>query len=223
MPLDNILARKGPDMRQLKHLFDKNRAWAASRAAQDPDYFPKLASEQNPDYLWIGCSDSRVPANEIVGLDPGELFVHRNVGNLVVHTDFNALSVIQYAVEYLKVKHVIVCGHLGCGGVRAAMGKTQIGLADNWLRHIRDVYAAHARELDALPDLARYHRLVELNILHQVSSVCHTSILQNAWAAGDKVSVHGWVYDLEDGLLRDLGCCVSGPDQVPEPYRTTGE
>ncbi|MCB2156702.1 carbonate dehydratase [bacterium] len=208
-------------MRELKQLFDNNRQWAENRAAQDASYFPRLASEQNPDYLWIGCADSRVPANEIVGLDPGELFVHRNVANLVVHTDFNALSVIQYAVEYLKVKHIIVCGHLGCGGVKAAMGKAQVGLADNWLRHIRDVYAAHARELDKLAETARYHRLVELNVLHQVSNVCHTTIIQNAWNRGEKLSVHGWVYNLEDGLLRDLDCCISGPDQVPDPYLTT--
>ncbi len=206
-------------MRELKKLFENNRQWSESKIKTDPEYFLSKAKGQDPDYLWIGCSDSRVMANEIVGLQTGELFVHRNIANLVVHTDFNCLSVIQYAVDHLKIKHIIVCGHYGCGGVRAAMDKPQVGLADNWLRNIRDVYSLHQRELDQIGDFEkRYRRLVELNIVHQVNNVCHTTIVQNAWARGEKICVHGWVYGLENGLLKDLDCCISGPDQLKDIY-----
>jgi carbonic anhydrase len=207
-------------MKKLQHLFDKNRNWAKRRTEQDPAFFDRLCGLQSPKYLWIGCSDSRVPANEIVGLDPGEMFVHRNVANIVVHTDFNCLSVIQYAVEVLKVDHIIVCGHYGCGGVRAAQVGTQLGLIDNWLRHIKDVYQANSAELDAIEnETARLDRLCELNIAQQVVNVCNTTIVQNAWERGEVLNVHGWVYKLNDGLLRDLNLCISGLDEIPQIYR----
>ena len=179
-----------------------------------------MARDQNPSYLWIGCSDSRVPANEIVGLEPGELVVHRNVANLCPHTDFNCLSVLEYAVDILKVEHVIVCGHYGCGGVKAAMQDHRLGLVDNWLRNIRDVYARNKHELDQIEDMnTRTNRLVELNVTAQVLNVCHTTIVQGAWERGQPLWVHGWVYNIETGLLKDLNCCISGITQVEEAYR----
>jgi carbonic anhydrase len=199
---------------------DANRAWAAETAARDPDFFRRLEALQNPRLLWIGCSDSRLPPNEIIGRAPGELFVHRNVANVVEHTDVNCLSVLQYAVDVLKVEHVIVCGHYGCGGVRAAMSPQPLGLIDNWLRHIRDVHLWNRDELMALADLdARANRLAELNVAAQVANVCHTTIVQDAWRRGQSVTVHGWIYALRDGLLRDLGMSIASPEQVPPEYR----
>jgi carbonic anhydrase len=207
-------------MRKLKILFDKNRAWAEKVKTSDPDFFAKLAAQQSPEYLWIGCSDSRVPANQIVGLLPGEVFVHRNVANMVVHTDFNCLTVLQYAVDVLKVKHVIVVGHYGCGGVRAAYENRDNGLIDNWLRNIKDVQYRHQDQIDAIDgEEQRVDRLCELNVMAQVNNVIHTTIVQNAWQRGQELTVHGWVYSLQDGLLRDLGCTVDCIDQVPEAYR----
>ena len=207
-------------MNDLENLFDNNRAWAQSIKTEDPEFFQKLAAQQSPEYLWIGCSDSRVPANQIVGLLPGEVFVHRNVANLVVHTDFNCLTVMQYAIEVLKVKHVIVVGHYGCGGVRAAYENADHGFIDNWLRNIKDVQHRHQAELDAVADEdARVDRLVELNVQDQVANVCHTSIVQNAWARGQDLTVHGWVYSLRDGLLKDLGCSADSPDDIAQAYR----
>ncbi len=193
-------------MELLAELFDSNRRWAARRLQQDPQFFKQLAALQTPPYLWIGCSDSRVPANEIVGLLPGELFVHRNVANVVVHSDLNCLSVLQFAVDVLRVKHVIVVGHYGCGGVRAALEGTQLGLIDNWLRHVQDVRAAHRDAIDRLQDTeARVNRLCELNVLSQALNVCKTTIVQDAWSRAQPLSVHAWVYGLTDGLLRHLG------------------
>ena len=207
-------------MKSLKDLFHNNREWAESVRSDDPSFFETLAAQQNPEYLWIGCSDSRVPANQIVGLLPGEVFVHRNVANMVVHTDFNCLTVLQYAVEMLKVKHVIVVGHYNCGGVLAAYENADNGMIDNWLRNIKDVYHTHRERINALEDEeARVDLLCELNVTTQVANVCHTSIAQNAWARGQKLEVHGWIYSLKDGLLQDLDCTVSGPDQIPEVYR----
>ena len=207
-------------MHVLPHLFENNRRWAERISEERPDFFASLARQQSPDYLWIGCADSRVPANEIVGLMPGELFVHRNVANLVVHTDLNCLSVLQYAVEVLQVGHVIVCGHYGCGGVQAAMGNTGLGLIDNWLLPIKDVYAKHHRELSAIANAEdRLNRFVELNVVAQVNNVCHTTIVQNAWQRGQELAVHGWVYGLSDGLLRDLNICITGKEKLPEIYR----
>ncbi|HMO03868.1 MAG TPA: carbonate dehydratase [Kiritimatiellia bacterium] len=192
-------------MRTLPHLFEKNRAWAEEMNRQDPGFFPALAAQQAPEYLWIGCSDSRVPANEIVGLAPGELFVHRNVANLVNHTDMNCLSVLQYAVDFLQVKHIIVCGHYGCGGVKAAMEDTPHGLVDNWLRHIRRIHLRHRDELDQLPTpRAMMNRLCEWNVIEQVLNVGSTTIVQDAWKRGQNLEIHGWVYDIADGLLKDL-------------------
>jgi len=209
-------------MHVLPHLFENNRRWAERISEERPDFFASLARQQSPDYLWIGCADSRVPANEIVGLMPGELFVHRNVANLVVHTDLNCLSVLQYAVEVLQVGHVIVCGHYGCGGVQAAMGNTGLGLIDNWLLPIKDVYAKHHRELSAIANAEdRLSRFVELNVVAQVNNVCHTTIVQNAWQRGQELAVHGWVYGLSDGLLRDLNICITGKEKLPEIYRMT--
>jgi carbonic anhydrase len=188
-------------------LFERNRKWAASVRAADPEFFSGLARLQSPEYLWIGCSDSRVPANQITGLAPGEVFVHRNVANLVVHTDLNCLSVLQFAVDLLHVRHVIVCGHYGCSGVRAALTGQKVGLAENWLRHVQDVRAKHAAELDAIRDeAARERRLCELNVVEQVRHVCEATVVQDAWSAGRPLAVHGWIYGLDDGLLRDLGC-----------------
>lgn len=207
-------------MEKLKVLFNNNQAWIKSRLAKDPHFFQRMAEAQDPLYLWIGCSDSRVPANEIVGLEPGELFVHRNVANLFPHTDFNCLSVLEYAVDFLKIEHVIVCGHYGCGGVKAAMEEHHLGLVDNWLRNIRDVYAHHKEELEQIPHLPqRYQRLVELNVLTQVLNVCHTTIIQGAWTRGQPVCVHGWVYEMATGQLKDLDCCISNIQQVEKIYR----
>ena len=206
-------------MRFLKHLLDNNRTWAERIRAQDPGFFAKLARQQSPEYLWIGCSDSRVPANEIVGLDPGELFVHRNVGNVVVHTDLNCLSVLQYAVDVLKVSHVIVTGHYGCGGVQAALEHRKLGLIDNWLRHIQDVYKQHQAAVDALDAKARVDRLCELNVIQQARNVCETTIAQDAWARGQTLSVHAWIYALKDGLLRDLTFTVTRPTEIETEYR----
>ena len=207
-------------MKLLKHIFERNRAWATAIKEKDPDFFSTLASQQTPEYLWIGCSDSRVPANQIVGLLPGEIFVHRNVANIVVHTDFNCLTVLQYAVEVLKVKHVIVVGHYGCGGIAAAYEDADNGLADNWLRNIKDVYHMNRARIDVLDDEEeRLNLLCELNVMTQVAHVCHTTIAQNAWARGQKLAVHGWVYSLRDGLLKDLDCTVDRVDQIPDAYR----
>ncbi len=197
-------------MRTLKPLFDGNKKWAARIKEKDPDFFTRLAKQQAPQYLWIGCSDSRVPATEIVDLSPGEIFVHRNIANLVVHSDLNCLSVIQFAVEVLKVKHIIVCGHYGCGGVKAAMGKEKHGLMDNWIQYVRDINIRHQIVLDTLPDdSARYNLLCELNVMEQVWNVCQTTFVQNAWDAGRELNVHGWIYDIGDGILRDLDVTVT--------------
>jgi carbonic anhydrase len=207
-------------MRVLKQLFDKNRNWAEQVKKNDPDFFTNLSSQQNPEYLWIGCADSRVPANQIVDTPPGEIFVHRNIANVVVHTDLNALSVIQYAVEVLKVKHIIVCGHYGCGGVRAAMEKTEHGLIDNWLRHIKDVYRYHESQFAGLQhDEDKVNLLCELNVIEQVANVCHTTIVQNAWKNGQQLAVHGWIYNLSDGILQDLDVCITGLDEISQIHR----
>jgi carbonic anhydrase len=203
-------------MKTLGHLFANNRAWAAEMTRQDPEFFARLSRQQAPQYLWIGCSDSRVPANQIVGLLPGEMFVHRNVANVVTHTDLNCLSAIQFAVEVLRVGHIIVCGHYGCGGVLAALRDDRLGLIDNWLRHVQDVRRKHRAQLDALETEAQRHsRLCELNIAEQVENVCRTTVVRDAWARGQTLSVHGWVYDLRDGLLRDLGLCVTAEAGTP--------
>jgi carbonic anhydrase len=193
-------------MRALRHLFDNNRAWAERITRHDPEFFTRLARQQAPRYLWIGCSDSRVPANEITGLGPGEMFVHRNVANVVVHTDLNCLSVIQYAIDVLGVTDIIVCGHYDCGGVLAALRNDRRGLIDNWLRHVQDVAAKHAAALATLGSEAeRHHRLCELNVMEQVVNVSQTTVVSEAWARGRRLAVHGWIYKVTDGLLRDLG------------------
>lgn len=204
-------------MRTLPELFNNNRAWAGQLRRQDPEFFARLSRQQLPAYLWIGCSDSRVPANEIVGLLPGELFVHRNIANLVVHTDLNCLSVMQFAVDLLKVRHIIVCGHYGCSGVRAVFRRERLGLSDNWLRHVQDVRHKHAPRLAGLSDdAAASDRLCELNVIEQVANVCHTTIARDAWERGQPLSVHGWIYGLQDGLLRDLNVTVTDfPETVP--------
>jgi len=203
-------------MRSLSHLFDNNRDWAAEMTRQDPAFFSRLSGQQAPQYLWIGCSDSRVPANQIVGLPPGEMFVHRNIANVVVHSDLNCLSVMQFAVEFLRVQHIIVCGHYGCGGVTAALRGDRLGVVDNWLRHVQDVRWKHNHELDALPtDEARLRRLCELNVLEQVVNAAQTTVVRDAWTRGQSLSVHGWVYALEDGLLRDLGLCIAAESELP--------
>jgi carbonic anhydrase len=200
-------------MKQLPQLFASNREWVARTKQADPSFFRKLAEQQSPQYLWIGCSDSRVPANTIVGLLPGELFVHRNIGNVVVHTDLNCLSVVQFAVDVLKVRHIIVCGHYGCSAVRAALNGERTGLSENWLRHIQDVHERHAVRVAAEPDALRRHALLcELNAIEQVANVCRTSIVVDAWERGQPLAVHGWIYGIEDGLLRDLDVTVSGPE-----------
>jgi carbonic anhydrase len=196
-------------MQTLSHLFANNKAWAARVRQQDPDFFPRLSEQQAPSYLWIGCSDSRVPANQIVGLPPGELFVHRNLANLVVHTDLNCLSVMQFAVDILKVRHIIVCGHYGCSGVNAALRCERIGLSDNWLRHVQDVQQKHEKFLMSASDPEASNRLCELNVVEQVLNVCHTTIARNAWERDQELSVHGWIYGLRDGLLRDLNVTVN--------------
>lgn len=207
-------------MRKLKHLFDNNRAWAERMTAHDPAFFQKLVNQQTPEYLWIGCADSRVPANEIIGLPPGGVFVHRNIANEVIHTDLNCLSVIQYAVEVLQVKHIIVCGHYGCGGVRAAMQNREYGLIDNWLRHLKDIYQRHSSILDSIEDEhSRFDHFCELNVIEQVYNVCHTTIVQGAWRRGQDLAVHGWIYGVGDGLLKDLNLCITTADEIQALYR----
>ena len=204
-------------MPTLDHLFAQNQAWAEDIRRRDPEFFPKLSRQQSPQYLWIGCADSRVPANEIVGLLPGELFVHRNVANVVVHTDLNCLTVMQFAVDILRVRHVIVCGHYGCSGVRAALRGDRIGLSDNWLRHVQDVRQKHAARLAEVAggdEAAAADRLCELNVVEQVANVCQTTIVQDAWERGQELTVHGWIYGLRDGLLRDLSVTVTGADEA---------
>ena len=204
----------------LEQCFDANRRWAAEQVDRDPGYFKRLEKMQSPDMLWIGCSDSRLPPNELLARPPGDIFVHRNVANVVEHTDVNCLSVLQYAVDVLNVKHVIVCGHYGCGGVRAAMATQPLGLIDNWLRHIRDVHLWNRAELNAIEDLEkRTDRLAELNVEAQVANVCHTSIVQDAWRRGHPLTVHGWIYSVGDGLIRDLGLNVESGEQIPPEYR----
>jgi len=206
-------------MRALKQLFENNKTWAARVRQQDPEFFQKLSQQQTPSYLWIGCSDSRVPANQIVGLLPGELFVHRNVGNVVVHTDLNCLSVIQFAVDVLKVQHIIVCGHYGCSGVRAALHQDRLGLVDNWLRHIQDVHQKHEERVRTLADATQRHdRLCELNVIEQTANVCQTSIVRDAWERGQELAVHGWIYGIQDGLLSDLNTTVTGQDEMAKAY-----
>jgi len=207
-------------MAGLDHLLERNRRWAERVRTANADFFNNLSREQHPNYLWIGCSDARVPANEIVDLEPGELFVHRNIANVIVHSDMNGMSVLQYAIEVLGVQHVIVCGHYGCGGVQAAMGHAQLGLIDNWLRHIKDVYLAHGAELDAIADeTQRLNRFCELNTLAQAANVARTPIVQNAWARGQSVQVHAWLYCLSDGLIRDLDVSLSGEAHLAAIHR----
>ena len=201
-------------MKDLHRLLDQNRAWAENIKASDPDFFQNLAKQQSQRFLWIGCADSRVPSTQLAGMKPGEMFVHRNVANLVVHTDFNCLSVMQYAVDVLKVEHVIVCGHDGCGGVKAAMSNLQFGLIDNWLRHVQDVYHEYEEQLAKISDEnERLDRLCELNVIEQVRNVSRTTIVQSAWQRGQELVVHGWIYGLQDGLLRDLGVSIDNADE----------
>ena len=206
-------------MKDLKELLENNRAWAEGIKARDPEFFQKLAQRQNPRYLWIGCSDSRVPSTQLVGLPPGEMFVHRNVANVVVHTDVNCLSVLQFAVDVLKVDHVIVCGHYGCGGVQAAMDNLQLGLIDNWLRHVQDVMHNHAALLANITGAEqRLNRVCELNVIEQVLNVSRTTIVQNAWARGQELAVHGWIYGVENGLLHDLDIRIGNQNELQEAY-----
>jgi carbonic anhydrase len=206
-------------MKSLPELFAQNRAWAARQVARDPEFFQRLAAQQAPDFLWIGCSDSRVPASEIVDLLPGELFVHRNIANVVVHTDLNCLSVLQFAIEVLQVRHIIVCGHYGCGGVRAVLEGTKVGLADNWLRHVQDVRTRHSALVDTVQDPAeQQRRLCELNVVEQARHVCETTMVQDAWAKQQPLAVHSWVYSVDDGLLRDLSFTASAASEVDPAY-----
>ncbi|ATE61920.1 carbonate dehydratase [Thauera sinica] len=208
----------------IDHLFANNKAWSERMQAEDPDFFGRLVNQQSPEYLWIGCSDSRVPANQIIGLAPGEVFVHRNIANVVVHTDLNALSVIHYAVEFLRVKHVLVVGHYGCGGVKAALNDNRTGLTDNWLRHVQDVRDRHEAKLAAIDEpAARMNRLCELNAMQQVVNVCQTSILREAWARGQSVTVHGWCYSLENGLVNDLKVSSTSREEAMDRYRDAVE
>lgn len=210
-------------MKELRKLFENNKRWVKQMTHEDPKFFQKLVRQHAPEYLWIGCSDSRVPANEIVGLLPGELFVHRNVGNLVVHTDMNCMSVLQYAVEVLKVKHVIVCGHYNCGGVTAAMEDRRHGLIDQWIRNIQDVYRKHEAQLDGIEDrAARLNRLCELNVVEQVLKLGHTTMVHDAWARGRQLTVHGWIYGISNGLLRDMKVCLSGEKDIRKLTRAAG-
>ncbi len=207
-------------MAEHRTLLEKNLAWAQRVKTENPDFFKTLSEQQTPDYLWIGCSDSRVPANTIVGMLPGEIFVHRNVANLVIHTDLNCLSVLQFAVDVLQVKFIVVCGHYGCGGVAAALQNKPLGLIDNWLRHIKDIYHYHTTAFDnCIDDEERVDMLCELNVVQQVANVCHTTVVQDAWQRGQPLSVHGWIYSIRDGVLRDLGVNYDAPEQVPEVYR----
>jgi len=201
----------------LSHLFERNKAWAAEMTRADPKFFERLSAQQAPEHLWIGCSDSRVPANQIVGLLPGEMFVQRNVANMVVHTDLNCLSTIQFAVDSLKVRHVIVCGHYGCGGVLAALRNDRLGLVDNWLRHVQDVRVRHHAQIQALPDeTAQHARLCELNVIEQVVNVGETTIVRDAWRRGQELALHGWIYDIHDGVLRDLGMCAGTESELAQ-------
>jgi len=201
-------------MKTLQHLLDRNLSWATDMKQKDPEFFSRLSKQQTPEYLWIGCSDSRVPANQIVDLPPGEVFVHRNIANIVAHTDLNCLSVIQFAVELLKVKHIIVCGHYGCGGVEAAMGDQEHGLIDNWLSHLRDVRRFNADRLESLTGTRKADLFCELNVIEQVKHVCSSTIVQAAWRGGARLTVHGWVYSVEDGVLKDLNVCASSRDEI---------
>lgn len=202
------------DMPSIDHLFENNRQWAEQLTQEDPNFFQALSEQQNPEYLWIGCSDSRVPANQLLGLMPGEVFVHRNIANQVIHTDLNCLSVMQYAIDHLKVKHIIVCGHYGCGGVLASMDDNEYGLIDNWLRHIKDVHRFHQNKLDQLNDpTEKFNALCELNVIEQVANVCNTTSVRNAWQRGQKVTIHGFVYKLADGILKDLKVSANGVDR----------
>ncbi len=211
-------------MRTLKHLFENNRAWAQEMKTRQADFFERLSRQQSPEYLWIGCSDSRLPPNEILGLMTGELFVHRNVANVVIHTDFNCLSVMEYAIEVLKVKHVIICGHYGCGGVQAALRNLELGLIDNWLRHVRDVHDKHeAALLRVAEESKRWDKLCELNVVEQVQNVCNTTIVQRAWKNGQQLSIHGWIYSLQDGLLRDLNVCTTNTQESEPIYNAAIE
>jgi carbonic anhydrase len=208
-------------MSSVSDLFANNRAWSERLRRSDPQFFPRLSRQQRPQYLWIGCADSRVPANEIVGLLPGELFVHRNIANVVVHSDLNCLSVMQFAVDVLNVRHIIVCGHYGCSGVSAALLDQRVGLADNWLRHVKDVHAKHDARVDAIADVPkRLDHLCELNVIEQVANVGQTTIVQDAWSRGHQLSIHGWIYGLVDGLVRDLSTTVSSPTETAAIYRT---
>jgi carbonic anhydrase len=207
--------RAGEKMKALPNLFENNRKWASAIRASSPEFFSRLVAQQAPEYLWIGCADSRVPANEIVGLLPGELFVHRNIANLVIHTDMNCLSVLQYAVDILMIKHVVVCGHYGCGGVMAAMENRPHGLVDNWLGHVRDIYRRHHEKMEAiLNEAERMRRLCELNAVEQVINVGNTTIIQDAWSRGQNIAVHGWIYDIADGLLKDLDVCIASREEL---------
>ncbi|MFM1897510.1 MAG: hypothetical protein RLZZ385_2584 [Pseudomonadota bacterium] len=207
-------------MQSLKPLLERNRDWATRIKQVEPDFFTKLSQQQNPEYLWIGCSDSRVPANQIVGLMPGEVFVHRNIANIVVHTDLNCLSVIQFAVDVLKVKHIIVCGHYGCGGVKAAMDGREHGLIDNWLRHLKDIHRLYQERIDKIEDEEqRLDLLCELNVVEQVANVCHTTIVQSAWKSGQPLAIHGWIYSIKDGILKDLEVCVTNVDNISTTHK----
>lgn len=206
-------------MSDLNHLLESNKRWAEAITAEDPEFFATLAKVQNPEYLWIGCSDSRVPANQITGLKPGEIFVHRNVANVVVHTDLNCLSVLQFAVDALKVKHVIVVGHYGCGGVLAALQSRRLGLIDNWLRHVQDVRLKHSELLDACPEKGQHDLLCELNVIEQVVNVCQTTVVQEAWLRGQDLTIHGWIYSLQDGVVRDLHMTTAADGELTPNYR----
>jgi len=207
-------------MKILKHLFDNNRKWAERRVIDDPEFFSRLTKQQNPEYLWIGCSDSRVPANEIVGLLPGELFVHRNIANLVIKNDLNCQSVIQFAVEVLKVKHIIVCGHYGCGGVHVSLDHPKLGLVDGWVKHIKEIYLNNEKELKHFNYSVQLSKLCELNVIRQVYNVCTTDAVMNAWQNRQELYIHGWIYDIKDGLLNDLDVCVTSPSEINSTTET---
>jgi carbonic anhydrase len=204
-------------MRILKNIFHQNKQWAKNVTASDPDFFKKLSGQQNPEYLWIGCADSRVPASQIIGMLPGQVFVHRNIANIVTHTDLNCLSVIQYGVEVLKIKHIIVCGHYGCGGIKAAWEDKENGLIDNWLRNIQDVQRFHQTELDCLQsEKEKIDRLCELNVIEQVVNVCRTTIVRGAWKLNQELAIHGWIYSVKDGILKDLDICITNQGDIPD-------
>jgi carbonic anhydrase len=202
-------------MKTLENLIKKNREWAAEVNERDPHFFEQLAKQQEPEYLWIGCSDSRVPANQIVGLAPGEVFVHRNIANQVIYSDMNCMAVLEYAVDVLRVKHVIVCGHYGCGGVQAAMQENQLNVADNWICHVREIHRNHRRELEQIGEArGRFDRLCELNVIEQVHRLCHSTVVKHAWSRGQELCLHGWIYHIENGLLSDLNLCIARPEEV---------